>query len=149
MKTLPDTCIYSLLLFLVSGVCQADSLGRLFTTPQQRASLDAETGIKYENRNQNKKEAAHHIKFNGSVISSTGKKNFWVNGKKHRDNNPDKTRVYLTRSSQVRVQTPYSSQSRVIKPGQVLDLDSGRITESFVLKNNQANEDNKQPEPVE
>lgn len=148
MKTIHHICVYSLLL-MTAATSHADSLGRLFTTPQERALLDNENSIPPENRGTSGRSESKQIMFNGALISSTGKRNFWVNGKQQDNHNPEEPRVYLTQSKQVRVVTPYSSQHTVIKPGQVLNLESGQITESFMLENTRTDEDKKQPESAQ
>ena len=124
----------SLMLAFTLGTAQADSLGRLFTTPQERASLDSKSGVKFSNRTTDSDAASRRIIFNGTVISSTGKHSFWINGAKHENKNPEQPRIHLTRSRQIQMSTPSGVVNTTIKPGQVLDLDNGRITESFMLE---------------
>ena len=141
MNTLFHSFIYSLVLVFIFSASHADTLGRLFTTPQERAALDSKSGIKLANRGLDKNEASQQIKLNGTVISSTGKRNFWINGKKHENNNPDELHLYLTNSRQVQIDTLNGSQSNIIKPGQVLNLNNGKIYESFTLDKTQPDKD--------
>ena len=123
-----------LLLAFTLSTAQADSLGRLFTTPQERASLDSKSGIKFSNRTTDSDAVSRRIIFNGTLISSTGKHSFWVNGTKHENSNPQQPGIHLTRSRQIRMSTASGVANTPIKPGQVLNPDNGRITESFMLK---------------
>ncbi len=137
MNTLLPVFVCCLVLLTPFSASRADSLGRLFTTPQERASLDSKSGIKLANRNTAQSKASQHIKLNGTVTSSTGKRNFWVNGKKHSNKNPDEPRVHLTKSRQIQIDTPYRSKSAIIKPGQVLNLGNGQVYEAFMIEKTQ------------
>ncbi|MFC1751257.1 hypothetical protein ACFL2V_20945, partial [Pseudomonadota bacterium] len=107
-----------LMLLLVNGmVSQANadtSLGRLFTTVAERASLDRlrnadiiqkpGVGIKKENRVDAPPETAADIVLDGVVIRSNGEKTIWINGQQVKGNRgPDSIRVYRGPDSANRV----------------------------------------------
>ncbi len=143
MKLKLYTFTISLIVLLPINNGQADTLGRLFTTPQERAALDSKSGIKFAARNLGENDPSQQIKLNGTVISSTGKRKIWVNGKNHENKNPDEPRAFIINSKQVRLDTPYGTQGKLMKPGQVLDLTDGKIHESFMLDKDQPEENNK------
>lgn len=117
----------------VQPACNADSLGRLFTTEQERAALDSHSGIKLANRGQGPADPARQLRVNGTVISSSGHKKLWVDGKTYAGNNPDEPRARVLDSRQVWLDTSDGKHGSVLKPGQVLNLDTGRVYESFML----------------
>jgi hypothetical protein len=127
----------SLMLLITFGNSQADNLGRLFTTPQERAELDNNSGTKLANRGDGNHTSAQKIILNGTVISSAGKRNIWINGKIH-TNNPNEPEAQIINSKQVKLDTPYGSQSHVMKPGQILNLDDWKVYEAFMLEHSQA-----------
>ena len=57
---------------------QGESLGRLFTTPQQRSALDRERLLGQSQRSSLDGEASYT--FNGEVRRSSGNNTRWING---------------------------------------------------------------------
>ncbi len=119
-------------LLLVLGVgnpAAADDLGRLFTTPTERARIDAvrKGGAPPATDTETSARAAagDHLVVNGSVIGSDGKRLIWLNGIRagHGDH------VRLQRDGRVRVH--WRNGVRVLKPGQVLDRASGEVFEGY------------------
>ena len=114
---------------------QADPLGRLFTTAQERAALDSESTVKFASRDEVEKRTARRLLFNGSIKSSRGKQEVWLDGKnlnRHPDSIDGGAR--LLNNGRVRLETGYLNRSLTLKPGQVLDLDDGQVYESFMVK---------------
>ena len=69
---------------------QSDPLGRLFFTPQQRAALDRERLLGFNQRPSSLDGDASYT-FNGEVRRSSGKNTRWINGAPHTaaSRNPD------------------------------------------------------------
>lgn len=114
--------------------CSADDLGRLFTTPEQRARLDAaRRGEPAPERRDVAGTAVGHapqLKLNGTLLSSTGRRQVWVNGTAAHGR--PETGVRLLGSDRVQFELPGRDVRRVLRPGQVLDVSSGRVSESYL-----------------
>ncbi len=119
------------LLALFGGACAAQSpppareaqaLGRLFFTPQQRQELDRrrqlniqETVVVQENR----------MTLNGYVARSTGKTTTWLNGAPVND-------LYRTRDpAKVAIQGGEGEANVSLRVGQTLDKARGMITDDL------------------
>jgi hypothetical protein len=125
------------LLLLVCSTARAadEQLGRLFFTPQQRASLDAGRRISLVKKTVADKPAAPSgpsaVELNGIITRSDGERTVWVNGKPYHDRSPQGMRVRTDprkpASAEVRVaNTRAAAQLRV---GQRLDTRSGAISD--------------------
>jgi hypothetical protein len=108
-----------LLLGLTNAARAADTLGRLFFTPQQRQDLD-------RRRQANVQESAATVNssltVNGQVSRSGGKNTVWINGvpQENARRPSDPTRVVLPAGEG-------DSSSVNVKIGQTLDKARGRI----------------------
>ncbi len=131
--------VLGLLLLLPSGAAlSADVYGNLFTTPEQRAWLDA-------NRNGPRQGAApvpgdavaqsvqpEPIKLNGTLISNGGAREVWINGQAQlKGSAAAGGRVRVLGRDRVQVRRSPAEQPHLMKPGQVLDPASGRVSESY------------------
>jgi len=128
-------CLATLLAATASQATLADSLGRLFTTAQERATLDSDSAVKFANRDGTDKQTARRLVFNGSIRSSRGKQEVWLDGKslsQHPDTIDGDAR--LLNNGKVRLESTYLNRSLTLKPGQVLDLDDGRVYEPFMVR---------------
>ncbi|HEX4985621.1 MAG TPA: hypothetical protein VFV71_06040 [Burkholderiales bacterium] len=107
----------------------AEPLGRLFFTPAQRHMLDAG---KYSTPRKTEKPVPRTMQIDGIVTRSDAESTIWVNGKAYHDGSPEGVRVgtdpRTPETGSVRV--PGKATARV-KVGQQLELNSGRIQESF------------------
>ena len=76
--------LISLLISLValSATAQSEPLGRLFFTPEQRAALDRERLLGF-NQRPNTLDGDASYTFNGEVKRSSGKDTRWINGSPH------------------------------------------------------------------
>lgn len=116
-----------IVLGLLAAICpalQAQELGRLFLTPEQRAALDARRRARVpDNPVPAPVVLSPTTRLDGYVQRSDGKYTVWINGDTAADNarpRPD-GRVPVTVGD-----TP----TRVpLKPGEVLDLGSGEVTD--------------------
>jgi len=139
MKTHHLSLLFGLLTVMGSvPSVQADKLGRLFTTPQQRAMLDQT--LRTEARSGQQKNATtkttatvQQLKLNGTLLGSNGRRHVWINGSLltgHRA--PGGARIRILDSGHVRLRLPATGRSRIIKPGQLVDIASGRIAEAYL-----------------
>ncbi len=120
----------AVLLMLVWGGCLAGpaggaELGRLFTTPQERARLDAQLPVSGPSRNAGDPSGSETkrglLTVNGVVTGSDGRRIVWLNGRQ-------RTRgVVLKEDAQVLVRRV----GVTLKAGQSFDLRRGRIHEAY------------------
>lgn len=129
---------FMLLLFtaLFANTVFADNLGVLFTTPEQRAALDADRGSHGVDKKTSGpavvKARPATITLNGTLISSVGKKEVWLNGHPSFEGKPRSTKnLRLLGKNRIRLNSASASKSHILKPGQVIDLESGRIDEVY------------------
>lgn len=130
----------AVLFALLSACAQAsgDSYGLLFTTPDQRARLDNRfnshsngSGFKADTVS-SERQAAQPIILNGTLISSTGKKEVWINGESQLAAGDFKTgNIRLLDVNKVRIKPSTSGQAHDMKPGQILDPNTGTVSEAF------------------
>lgn len=130
----------SLLLLCLS--MKSYAFGTLFTSPQQRVSFDLQrsTGNVLSNvprapspSNHTKKQ--EKIFFNGYVIRNSGPDTAWANDKEL-SNNSSQISAKLNRIKGTLVPIKPSALSKTIRlqPGQSLNLETGKITESYSQK---------------
>lgn len=118
-----------------------ETVGRLFFTPSQRASLDAarsqraRTGLATESEEQ-AAPAAQSLTYGGMVRRSDGKSTVWINNRPVNDNEPAGSAVVgrVRADGSVMLQIPQSGRSVELKPGQRIELLSGAIEESYFRK---------------
>src|SRR4249920_3593014 len=122
------------------GIAQEPSLGRLFLTPEQRATLDnaRRNRIRAEALaatvdKKPKIPAARSVTINGIVSRSDGESTIWVNGHPTEGQTEDGMRVTISPGSQsaVVLREPEKGRRVRLKVGQKADLISGRIQESY------------------
>lgn len=127
------------------------SFGRLFTTPEQRKSLDEvrrQGGLKstpqVTNTDDNATLAATQInqqpaqpfKLSGVLMRADGQHQVWVSGENGKRENPDFSRKILgsiSQSANVKVPLQGNNRAAILKPGQVWLPDSARAEESYRL----------------
>lgn len=113
---------------LPAAQIQAQELGRLFFTPEQRAALDA----RRKARVPDKPEAvvvSPTTRLDGYVKRSSGPSTVWVNGEGLLETSPEAPRIGATRRDDGRVSIGVGeSGARVgLKPGEVLDRGTGEV----------------------
>jgi hypothetical protein len=138
-----------LIFFYSSSALAADSLGRLFLTPDQRAQL--ETVRAQRDRRlpavADTTEAAPApvpqgpdvVTYNGIVRRSDGKSTVWINGKpvneRNRVHNDSEVNVLgVRRDGAVSVAIPQAGRTGSLKVGQSLEVTSGVIEESYLRR---------------
>lgn len=126
-------------LFLLAGtvLAQAGDLGRLFFTPEERASLDRErlrTGLPPPQAADADTPVAdasmESITLNGHIERSSGKGTLWLNGKVQQES-PKRIAVTENTPGEIKVRHPDSSRVYSLKVGQTLTPGSGEIRESY------------------
>ena len=113
---------------LPQALAGEQDLGRLFTTPQERARLDrywkqARQGEDhYRSGALVTEPAARLLVVNGLLQGSDGRRVVWINGRRRsgKDLLRDGRRVWIAREQPV-----------LLRAGQALDLTSGRILEPY------------------
>ena len=125
-----------LLAMLATGV-PADEFGTLFTTAAQRAKLDngardTASATAGSGGTAQVAEAPLPLKLNGTLIGRSGKKEVWINGKPEIHNgNRRHPRVNLVSNGSVHFKPAAAGTSRLMKPGQVYDPQTGTVSESY------------------
>lgn len=123
---------------ILLGVClcawnglRADDLGHLFTTPADRARIDAVraggTAI-IEAEEPKNTENGEYVILDGTLIGSDGKRLVWLNGVRVEPNGPGRS-MRLQKDGQVRMD--WRDDTRTLKPGQMLDWSTGEVFERF------------------
>lgn len=124
----------SRLLFLVAcalaaPALQAQELGRLFFTPDQRASLDARRKARAPDRPNAPTVVSPTTRLDGYVKRNEGPSTVWVNGDPLLETSPEAPRIGATRRDDGRVSVPVGeSGARVgLRPGETLDRGTGEV----------------------
>lgn len=124
----------TLMLPLVSSA--AEPLGRLFFTPQQRATLDNARGqnIKIEVEVETETPNLEIISVNGMIKRSDGQSTVWINNQPLNEKRAPSGIKIISRSAddaRVTLQLPPSRRNVDLKVGQNLDAVTGQIQESY------------------
>lgn len=124
----------TLMLPLVSSA--AEPLGRLFFTPQQRATLDNARGqnIKIDVEVETETPNLEIISVNGMIKRSDGQSTVWINNQPLNEKRAPSGIKIISRSAddaRVTLQLPPSRRSVDLKVGQNLDAVTGQIQESY------------------
>ncbi len=104
-------------------------LGRLFFTPEQRATLDARRKARVPDTPAVAVVASPNTRVDGFVRRSGGPSTVWVNGEPLGEHGPEAPRIVHGASSDPRVSVPVGDGGIrfSLKPGQVLDRGSGEV----------------------
>jgi hypothetical protein len=142
---------YKYLILLTYLICPlapaADSLGRLFLTPDQRAQLEV-TRARRDQRQPATAEPTpvtaaapqpqgpETVTYSGLVRRSDGKSTVWINGKPVDERSRargagDVNVLGMQADGAVSVAIPLASRTGSLRVGQRLDVNSGRIAESY------------------
>lgn len=115
----------------MAGAAQAQELGRLFFTPEQRASLDARRRARLPEKPA-AAAASPVTRLDGFVKRSGGPSTVWVDGEALPASGPDDARI-LERGGGSSVAMPVGEgRGRVIlKPGQSVDRESGQMRDAI------------------
>lgn len=123
-----------LLLLLPFSSASAEPIGRLFFTPEQRATMDNARRQKIKIDVETEAPVMENISVNGVVKRSDGESIVWINNRPIRNRQaPGGFKITPTDSARVNVQLPQSNRSVDMKVGQSLNTASGRIAESYQI----------------
>lgn len=132
------TILATLCLLTSRGAFAADPYGLMFTTPEQRAQLDnrfngnAVNDATLSASGLSETLAPQSLKLNGTLISNTGRKEVWINGRPQVAAAAGATaNVRVLGPDVVQVRPSPTAQARPMKPGQVMDVTSGKIREAY------------------
>jgi hypothetical protein len=114
-----------LALALVAAAAQADELGRLFFTPEQRAALDARRRARLPD-NPASLVAAPVTRVDGFVKRSAGPSTIWINGESSTDSAPEAPRL-AEPAPAVSVSVGENGGRVRLKPGETLDRGNGEV----------------------
>ena len=117
-----------LILFLVLAPCaQAQELGRLFFTPQQRADLDARRKARVPDKPAAAAVASPVTRLDGYVKRSGGPSTVWINGESVTEGSPDAPRIDRGPSGSVSIGVGEGGGRVRMKPGESLDRGNGEV----------------------
>lgn len=123
--------------------------GRLFTTPRERALLDAQrqqhgfsepliTSVEVASTSDIAPvDTQQSIKLSGILLRADGQQQIWINGKlqpqQKKINIKQNTKAVMPTSATLKVPIQKQNQHTTLKPGQVWVLGSRKTTESYLL----------------
>lgn len=117
-----------LVLLLVLAPCaQAQELGRLFFTPQQRADLDARRKARVPDKPAAAAVASPVTRLDGYVKRSGGPSTVWINGESVTEGSPDAPRIDRGPSGSVSIGVGEGGGRVRMKPGESLDRGNGEV----------------------
>jgi hypothetical protein len=115
------TRIFALLAgMLILQAVEAQELGRLFFTPEQRAALDARRKARVPDKPSAVSVVSPTTRLDGFVKRSRGPSTVWVNGESIQEN-------IAERDGRVGVSVGENGARVGLKPGEVLDRGSGEV----------------------
>jgi hypothetical protein len=108
---------------------QAQELGRLFFTPEQRAALDVRRKARVPDKPAAQTVVSPTTRLDGYVKRNDGPSTVWVNGDPLLETSPEAPRIGANRRDDGRVSVPVGeSGARVgLRPGESLDRGSGEV----------------------
>ena len=143
-------------LLILSLSVKSYAFGTLFTSPQQRVSFDLQRSIGHIEPNEpktvspsNHKQKQEKVFFNGYVTRKSGPSTAWANNKMLQHSSDKKTsqngvsaKLDHIVGTSVPIKPSALSRSVRLQPGQSLDLESGKIAESYSQKHPTASANN-------
>ncbi|HET7364723.1 MAG TPA: hypothetical protein VFJ70_14240 [Burkholderiales bacterium] len=120
-----NRAIALLALTLAVGAAEAQELGRLFFTPEQRAALDARRKARLPD-NPVSVAARPVTRVDGFVKRSTGPSTIWINGEWTTESSPEAPRI-TEPSPSVSVTVGETGGRVRLKPGETLDRGNGEV----------------------
>jgi hypothetical protein len=112
-------------LLAAAPAATAQELGRLFFTPEQRATLDARRKARVPDKPAAATVASPTTRLDGYVRRSAGPTTVWVNGESVPENAPEAPRVHPDRG--VSINVGESGRRQTLKPGETLDRGNGEV----------------------
>ena len=115
------------LLLVLAPRAQAQELGRLFFTPQQRADLDARRKARVPDKPAAAAVASPVTRLDGYVKRSGGPSTVWINGESVTEGSPDAPRIDRGPSGSVSIGVGEGGGRVRMKPGESLDRGNGEV----------------------
>jgi hypothetical protein len=111
------------------GGAEAQELGRLFFTPEQRAALDARRKARVPDKPAAAAVISPTTRMDGFVKRSGGPATVWVNGESLPENAPEAPRIQAGRAGNPSVSISVGETGRraALRPGEVLDRGNGEV----------------------
>ena len=118
-----------IVLMLIAPAAQAQELGRLFFTPDQRAALDARRKARVPDKPAAAVVASPSTRVDGYVQRSGGPATVWINGEALTENAPEAPRIDTTRtpSGSVSLTVGEGGNRTRLRPGETLDRGNGEV----------------------
>ena len=123
------TVLFLLALALGAPAAQAQELGRLFLTPEQRASLDARRKARVPDKPAAVVQSSPNTRVDGYVQRSGGPSTVWVNGEALPEQAPESPRI--GGEGRVSVGVGDAGGRVRLKPGQTLDRGTGEVRDAI------------------
>ena len=114
-------------LMLFAPGAQAQELGRLFFTPQQRADLDARRKARVPDKPAAAAVASPVTRLDGYVKRSGGPSTVWINGESVTEGGADAPRIDRGPSGSVSISVGEGGGRVRLKPGESLDRGNGEV----------------------
>jgi hypothetical protein len=123
------SAIALLVLGLLAPAAQSQELGRLFFTPEQRATLDARRKARIPDKPAAVVVAAPVTRLDGYVKRSAGPSTVWINGEAVTENAPEAPRIEADRPAGggVSISIGEGGNRVRLKPGEALDRGNGEV----------------------
>lgn len=115
------------LLLMLAPCAQAQELGRLFFTPQQRADLDARRKARVPDKPAAATVASPVTRLDGYVKRSGAPSTVWINGESVTEGSPDAPRIDRGPSGSVSIGVGEGGGRVRMKPGESLDRGNGEV----------------------
>ena len=116
-----------LLLLVAPSICNAQELGRLFFTPEQREALDARRKARVPDKPAAAIVVSPTTRVDGFVKRSGGPSTVWVNGEALPEGSGDAPRIAPSMS----VSVGEGGRRTALKPGEVLDRGTGEVRDAL------------------
>ena len=116
-------------LALLAPAAEAQELGRLFFTPDQRSALDARRKARVPDKPAANVVAAPVTRVDGYVKRSGGPATVWINGEALTESAPEAPRIDTTRqpSGTVSISVGEGGSRAQLRPGETLDRGNGEV----------------------
>lgn len=125
------------LLFVIATSARAESVGRLFFTPEQRLLLDNARGQKVKVEEQSEEPAPEIVSLNGVVKRDDGHTTVWLNNRAVSDRKTTggvTIHPQGTASDPVVFTIPQAERVVTLRVGQNLDVTTGQVVEPYSPK---------------
>jgi hypothetical protein len=122
------------LMLMLAGTAQAQGMGRLFFTPEQRVLLDNARGQKAKIEEQMDEPAPEIVSLNGMVKRDDGRTTVWLNNRAVSDGRTAGGVIIHPQGSAsdpVLFSIPQAERTVTLRVGQNLDVTTGQVVEPY------------------